>query len=305
MDANGLWLILKVRRCVKHAVATMVFTLTSTLSTNILPQHQQLTSQRIQQSTTPIQLSLLLVALRVQSQLTLLHQLPHPPLSHHCPQSLLPMYHQLKYFLNAGWRSYNVDGGSSAQWIQANWLGYGSSKSWSTQKTRCMKVKCVGVFTCSTEGCAFLKRPSPTRKKLEEQISSSTCSTHRCSLLYASCKCVITWKEETETNKQTLLHKETHRHPRPPVIRLPTSALEQLTRQVLNCPSITPKALLVGSSFNASVRNLHESNNNLDRVGYRRRKILKSHHVEANLNNMIRWQVRCNLHKTLYMRRCN
>ena len=164
-------------------------------------------------------------------------------------------------------------------------------KSWSTHGTKCLKVKCIGVFTCTTEGCSFVKRPSPTKKKLVLQISSSTCTIHESTLAYSSCPCTITWREYTHENKQSLSHKGTHTHPRPPVIRLPPAALQELSRQVLEAPSKTPKSLLVGSSFNESVRSIHESNNNLDRLAYRRRKILKAHHVQSNLHNMIEWQV--------------
>ena len=165
-------------------------------------------------------------------------------------------------------------------------------KSWTTKSTSCMKVKCLGVFTCSTEGCSFLKRPSPTRKKLQQQLTSSKCPTHASILNYIKCSCTLTWKQHLHTNKQTLVHSGTHIHPWPPVIHIPPAAHSRLTRQILNAPSTTPKALLVGSAFNESVRDIHESNNNLDRIGYRRRKILKSHNHASNLDNMIQWQVR-------------
>ena len=158
------------------------------------------------------------------------------------------------------------------------WSMYHFTKWTSTvNQSTSRKLKCMGVMCCSHQDCGFVQRPA---KKLLSHKSNATCSIHHTTLQYLECNATLIWKDYfalDHTSQPVLHHCMTHRgvhgHPKPPPIRPPPSLQYELKQKVLHAPGTRPKQLLTGSHFTESVREIHPSLSNLDRLGYMRRSV--------------------------------
>lgn len=185
--------------------------------------------------------------------------------------------HSFDDFGYTGWSTYH----------QSKWT---SSVKQSTSK----KLKCMGVLCCTYQDCGFVRRPS---KKYITTKEIATCRIHDTPLQHLECNATLIWKDYytlNDTNQPVLHHSMTHRgvhgHPKPPPIRPPPSRQFELKQKVLHAPSTRPKQLLTGNPFTESVREIHPSLSNLDRLAYMRRSLLKEATVNASIMNIFEWQ---------------
>ena len=160
------------------------------------------------------------------------------------------------------------------------------------RKGTARKLKCLGVLLCPVLNCSFVARPARDPSRLSAQASQVTCIIHKGHVIHQRCNASLTWKEVhySEGCIHILLHASYHNHPKPPQIRPPPSAYHRLQQQVLTAPSTLPKQMLIGSSFLPSVRDIHGSFENLDRLAYHRRNVLKKAKQNAHITNILTWQ---------------
>jgi hypothetical protein len=158
---------------------------------------------------------------------------------------------------------------------------------------RARKCECLGVMRCVETDCMYVVRPAVNAKKWVSQLMNTRCHVHNTELIHIRCKATITWKEYTTPSSiiiHEMIHENMHEHPKPPPIRAPPSAHRKFVRSILNAPATRPKQLLVGSSFTDSVRTIHPTYTNLDRLACHRRKALKNAEINAHVHNILEWQ---------------
>lgn len=164
-----------------------------------------------------------------------------------------------------------------------------------SDRGKARKLRCLGVLVCMAKDCNYVKRPNQKKQRLNEQLQELTCQIHGSKLQHIDCDATLTWKEyvtSLTTTKHVMIHNKHHKHPKPPSVRPPPSAFRQFEHQVLTAPSSTPKQLIIGSSFSSSVRDIHSSFSNLDRLGFHRRKVLKRAKTNSYLTNVLEWQTK-------------
>jgi hypothetical protein len=151
-----------------------------------------------------------------------------------------------------------------------------------------VKKSCLGNYVCPVTGCNITERPRLPKVVRKcgalPRPPQTFCKKHDTKLIHSSCTATVEFTcSKTEV---LMIHKGFHYHAKPHPIRPSLSASIDFKSVVAIAAEATPKQLLVGTSSRQGVGNLHEAYNNLDRLAYHKRKILKPFNLPSTIGSL-------------------